>query len=164
VAFFLIVIITLISTNMWSLIWLSNFIFPGFKIEINAVLVVNFLISIGFAVEFCIHTILRYRKAKGNYYKKISSAIEDVVSVVFKGIFLTKFIGLSVLYFSPIPLFVLYYFRVYYIMILTCGFYGLIATPILLDVFGRFAIKETQAHRKSLNDYLNQVQEVNDAV
>ena len=51
-------------------------------------------------------------------------------------------IGLSVLAFSPIPLFVIYYFRVFYVMILICGFYGLLVVPILLDTFGYCISKE----------------------
>lgn len=154
VSFFLVLIVALSSMTMWTMIWISNYIFPGFPVQINAILVVNFIISIGFSVEFCIHSIIRYKRAKGNHQKKIDSTISDIVSVVFQGIFLTKFIGLSVLFFSPIKLFVLYYFRVYYIMIFTCGFYGLIVTPIFLDLFGEKMINKKDEQKKSLNDYI----------
>lgn len=60
---------------------------------------------------------------------KIKKALSERVSVVFQGIFLTKLLGLSVLYWSPIPMFRIYYFRVFYTMILVCGFYGLIVVP-----------------------------------
>lgn len=156
VSFFLVVIVGLSSMTMWTMIWASNYIFPGFKVQINAILVVNFIISIGFCVEFCIHSIIRYKRAKGSHIRKMDSMITDIVSVVFKGIFLTKFIGLSVLCFSPIKLFVLYYFRVYYIMIFTCGFYGLIVTPILLDLLGQRMISKSDDKKKSLNDYIRE--------
>lgn len=67
--------------------------------------------------------------------------MKDILPILFKGIFLTKFIGLSVLYLSPIPLFVVYYFRFYYIMIGACGFFGLIFIPIFLDFAGKSFIK-----------------------
>jgi hypothetical protein len=46
-------------------------------------------------------------------------------SSVFIGIFCTKVIGISILAFAPSPIFTLYYFRMYFIMIFVCGFYGL---------------------------------------
>ena len=129
----------------------------------NAILVVNIIISIGISVEFCIHSILRFQNAKGNSKVKINKVIEEILTVVFKGIFLTKLIGLSVLYFSPIPLFVLYYFRVYYIMVLVCGFYGLIITPILLDIYGKMFLKKDDKlpRKRSLNEFIDKEENVN---
>lgn len=150
-------LVLFVSTNIWTLIWLSNYVFPGIGIEINGILIVNFLICVGLSVEFCLHTIIRFKRAKGDKDTKLKKAINDVVAVVFKGIFVTKLLGLSVLGFSPIPLFVLYYFRVYYIMVLVCGFYGLIVTPILLDVFGdRVEKSKPNSRKKSINEYILQ--------
>lgn len=150
-------LVLFVSTNTWTLLWLSNYIFPGIGIEINGVLVVNFVICIGLSVEFCLHTIMRFKRAKGDKDAKLNKAINDVVAVVFKGIFITKLLGLSVLGFSPIPLFVLYYFRVYYIMILVCGFYGLIVTPVILDLFGGYMSEyKPDSRRKSINEYILQ--------
>lgn len=152
-ALLMVVLVLLISSNIWSIIWIFNYIYPEFIIEMNGVLLVNFIISIGIAVEFCIHSIIRFRNAKGSWEEKRNKIFGDIIPDVFRGIFLTKLIGLSVLYFSPIPLFVLYYFRVYYIMILVCGFYGLIVTPIFVDTFGS---KEWVLDQKkqSFNNYL----------
>lgn len=158
VSAFLVAIVALSSMTIWSALWLSNFVFGGFPVQINAILVVNFLISIGFCVEFCIHALIRYKRAKGDHARKMDTTIADIVSVVFQGIFLTKFIGLSVLYLSPIRLFVIYYFRVYYVMVITCGFYGLVVTPVLLDLFGHRFIRP-ESHKKSLNDYIRAQQE-----
>ena len=57
-------------------------------------------------------------------------------SAVFVGIFCTKIIGVSILGMAPSPIFTLYYFRMYMIMILVCAFYGLCVTPAILMVFG----------------------------
>ena len=150
----MVVLILLISSNIWSIIWIFNYIYPEFIIEMNGILLVNFIISIGIAVEFCIHSIIRFRNAKGSWEEKRTKIFEDIIPDVFRGIFLTKLIGLSVLYFSPIPLFVLYYFRVYYIMILVCGFYGLIVTPIFVDTFGSRRWVQNEK-KESFNHYLN---------
>ena len=155
----MVVVVVFISSNLWSIIWACNYIFQGLPVEINAVLLVNFIISIGISVEFCIHSIIRYRKAKGVHEEKIHKTIKEIVSVVFQGIFLTKLIGLSVLYFSKIPIFVIYYFRVFYAMILVCGWYGLIVVPQLLDIFGTYMIKQSKSRKKSLNEYIRDVQE-----
>lgn len=58
------------------------------------------------------------------------------------------------MYWSPIPLFVIYYFRVFYAIILICGFYGLIVVPQLLDIFGRYFSNKKTSYKKSLNDYI----------
>lgn len=160
VSLFLVVIVACASMSMWSAIWVSNFVFTDFPIQINAILIVNFIISIGFCVEFCIHSVIRYKRAAGTHTRKIDSVFNDIVVVVFKGIFLTKFIGLSVLFISPIKLFVVYYFRVYYIMIFMCGFYGLIVTPALLDTVGHLFVSKKDETKKSFNDFVRERNEV----
>jgi Niemann-Pick C1 protein len=147
----LVFIVLLISSNLWSLMWIQNLIFSGLPIEFNAILVVNLIIAIGFSVEFCIHIIVRFKKAKGNKKMRVKVALNEIGSLVFQGIFITKLIGLSVLYFSKIPLFRLYYFQVYITMILICGFYGLVVTPIILELltFQKFV------NRRTITEYFN---------
>lgn len=147
----LVFIVLLISSNLWSLMWLQNFIFPGLKIEFNAVLVVNLIIAIGFSVEFCIHLIVRFKKAQGNKTIRVRTALNEIGSLVFQGIFLTKLIGLSILFFSPIPLFQLYYFRVYITMILLCAFYGLVVAPHILE---HLTFQEI-VNRRSITEYFS---------
>lgn len=153
VSAFLVVVVGLASAAMWTAIWASNYLLGGLPVQVNGILVVNFVISVGFCVEFCVHSLVRYKRAKGDHLRKMESVAADIQSVVFQGIFVTKFVGLAVLRFSPIQLFVLYYFRVYALMVLTCGVYGLVVTPVLLDLFGpKFVRPDT--HKKSLNDYI----------
>lgn len=79
----LVLMIIFISSNLWTLIWINNFIFPGTPVEINAILLVNFIISIGLSVEFCIHTLVRYTKAKGDHASKLKKIMGEIISVVF---------------------------------------------------------------------------------
>lgn len=67
---------------------------------------------------------------------RVEQALNEMGSSVFVGIFCTKVIGISILGFAPSPIFTLYYFRMYMIMILVCAFYGLCVTPVLLMIFG----------------------------
>lgn len=83
IAIIMVVIVLFISSNLWSLIWICNFIFVGLPVEINGVLLVNFILSIGLSVEFCIHTIVRYKKAKGDHEMKIKKTIKERISIVF---------------------------------------------------------------------------------
>ena len=79
----MVILVIFISSNLWCIIWICNYLFKGLPVEINAVLLVNFIISIGISVEFCIHSIVRYRKAKGTHEEKINKTIQEIVSVVF---------------------------------------------------------------------------------
>ena len=74
-ALLMVCIVLFISSNLWSVIWLCNYMFNGLIVEINGILLVNFVLSIGLSVEFCIHTIVRYNKAKGDHEMKIKKTI-----------------------------------------------------------------------------------------
>lgn len=43
-----------------------NSTISGFKIEINAVSVVNLITSVGLGVEFCVHLVISYMNTAGN--------------------------------------------------------------------------------------------------
>ena len=60
----------------------------------NAVSVVNLITAIGFAVEFCIHTLLKYQKSRGTKVQRIKKAINQMGSSVFSGVFITKLLGI----------------------------------------------------------------------
>jgi len=117
--------------TMITCIWLTNLMVGGIPIRINAISVVNLIAAIGFAVEFCVHVILKYKRTRGTKYQRVSAAVSEMGSSVFIGIFCTKVIGISILAFAPSPIFTLYYFRMYFIMIFVCGFYGLCVTPVM---------------------------------
>ena len=43
---------------------------PGFKIEFNAVFVVNIVMSMGLAVEFCVHVMIAFLRVKGTNHDR----------------------------------------------------------------------------------------------
>lgn len=51
-----------ITFNLIGLVWLTNYIFGGFVIEINAISVVNLVTCVGLAVEFCAHIVMKFMK------------------------------------------------------------------------------------------------------
>lgn len=75
VAVLLVIIVLFISSNLWGVLLICNYVCPGLPIEVNGILLVNFVLSIGLSVEFCIHTIVRYKKAKGDHEMKIKKTI-----------------------------------------------------------------------------------------
>jgi len=81
---------------MITFIWLSNIIFGGIAIRINAISVVNLITAIGFAVEFCVHMLLKYKRSRGTKQVRVFQALNEMGSSVFVGIFCTKIIGISV--------------------------------------------------------------------
>lgn len=60
---------------------------------INAVSVVNLVAAIGFAVEFSVHTLLKYSRTEGTKSYRITTAMNTMGSSVFSGIFCTKLLG-----------------------------------------------------------------------
>ncbi len=50
---------------MIGLSFLSNELFDGFPIQVNAVSVVNLIIAVGLSVEFCVHVMLCFMNSEG---------------------------------------------------------------------------------------------------
>ena len=99
------------------MMWLSNVILGGFAIQLNAVTVVNLVMSLGFSVEFCVHVCIAFNRFYGTKRERAEQALHDMGSSILVGIGSTKFIGVLVLGFAPSTLFRLYYFRMYLFII-----------------------------------------------
>ncbi|CAR28447.1 hypothetical protein ZYGR_0S00770 [Zygosaccharomyces rouxii] len=111
-----------------------------FQIPLNAVSLVNFIICVGLAVEFCIHiarafTIVPYGTKKDRD-SRIKYAMTTVGDSVFKGITMTKFIGVCVLAFAKSKIFQVFYFRMWFSLIILASVHALVFLPILLSLAG----------------------------
>jgi len=51
--------------QLMGVCWLFNVVVGGYPIEMNAVLVVNLVTSIGFGVEFCNHIAMNFMRQQG---------------------------------------------------------------------------------------------------
>ena len=132
--------------TLLGVLWLLNFI-PDYKIELNAVSVVNLVLAAGLSVEFIVHFFIFYNKhKKGDTKDKIKYAMKNVGLSVLIGIVATKIIGksfkkflfklilgVSVLFFAPSKIFQIYYFRMYFFLIIVGFFHGFILLPIFLS-------------------------------
>ncbi len=114
-------------------------------ISLNAISLVNLVISLGIAVEFCSHiarafmgagTGLPFDKEGREKDERAISALVDVGPSVFSGITMTKLIGISVLALTRSKLLEVYYFRMWLALILSGALHGLVLLPVLLSYMG----------------------------
>jgi Niemann-Pick C1 protein len=130
-------------------------------VSLNAISLVNLVISLGIAVEFCSHIARAFMGAgSGLPFDKDPSkerndrafaALVDVgpsVSLsicaswvraykqVFSGITMTKLIGISVLALTKSKLLEVYFFRMWLALILSGALHGLVLLPVLLSYLG----------------------------
>lgn len=55
----------LVFFELMGTMWMLNWVFGGFPVEMNAVFVVNLVTSLGFGVEFCNHLAMSFMRQLG---------------------------------------------------------------------------------------------------
>ncbi|URD77305.1 Sterol-sensing domain of SREBP cleavage-activation [Musa troglodytarum] len=105
-------------------------------IQLNAISVVNLVMSIGIAVEFCVHVMHAFLVNSGDRGSRTTVAVSTMGASVFSGITLTKLVGVIVLRFSKSEVFVVYFFQMYIALVLIGFLHGLVFLPVILSICG----------------------------
>ncbi|CAL9782679.1 unnamed protein product [Musa acuminata subsp. burmannicoides] len=105
-------------------------------IQLNAISVVNLVMSIGIAVEFCVHVMHAFLVNSGDRGSRTKVAVSTMGASVFSGITLTKLVGVIVLRFSKSEVFVVYFFQMYMALVIIGFLHGLVFLPVILSICG----------------------------
>lgn len=117
------------------------------NVSLNAVSLVNIIISVGIGVEFCAHIARAFTipspsildRAHSKFHGKEARAWAALVNVggsVFSGITVTKLLGVCVLAFTRSKIFEVYYFRVWLALVIWAALHALVFLPVALSFFG----------------------------
>lgn len=114
-------------------------------VSLNAVSLVNLVICVGIAVEFCAHVARAYTypsrvtlektKLRGRDARAWASLV-NVGGSVFSGITITKAVGVAVLAFTRSKIFEVYYFRVWVALVVLAAAHSLVWLPVALSFVG----------------------------
>ncbi|KAI1436206.1 patched family-domain-containing protein [Xylaria sp. CBS 124048] len=134
-----------------------------FNVSLNAVSLVNLIICVGIAVEFCAHIARAFTFPAGSVMERAKSrfrgrdarawtALINVGGSVFSGITVTKLLGVCVLAFTRSKIFEIYYFRVWLALVVFAATHALIFLPVALSLVGGEGYTDNESEGRLADD------------
>ncbi|KAI1074177.1 multidrug efflux transporter AcrB transmembrane domain-containing protein, partial [Whalleya microplaca] len=137
-----------------------------FNVSLNAVSLVNLIICVGIAVEFCAHIARAFMFPSGSVMERAKNrfrgrdarawtALVNVGGSVFSGITVTKLLGVCVLAFTRSKIFEIYYFRVWLALVIFAATHALIFLPVALSLAGGEGYVDPESEGGLVEDLAN---------
>ena len=107
------------------------------NIPLNAISLVNLLLSVGIAVEFSANIVQAYTTSKEvGRTNKARHALRKTGPAIVSGIAMTNFVGVIVLAAAKSQLFVVFYFRMFFTINVLCVAHTIVFLPAFLAFLG----------------------------
>lgn len=107
----------------------------AFELKMNGVAIVNLIVAIGVSVEFTAHVVRAFMTSRGARHERAAEALAIMLVPVSAGAASTL-LGVSVLAFAAFPYYVLYYFRMFVLIVLVGYANGVLLLPVVLSLVG----------------------------
>mmetsp|Transcript_10021 Transcript_10021/g.16011 ORF Transcript_10021/g.16011 Transcript_10021/m.16011 type:complete len:1253 (+) Transcript_10021:58-3816(+) len=125
-------LIALVEVELYGLIAWSG-------LKLNAVVMVNLIMSMGIAVEFLSHIARAFMLARGTRSERAAHAVNTLGLATVNGT-LTTFLGILPIAFSYYTYFVNYFFLQYVLILAVCLLQGVVVLPVVLSLVGPDAV------------------------
>ena len=116
-------------------------------IKLNAVSLVNLVMSVGLSIEYIMHIIREFHFNSGKTsFEKVYNSITTVGLSVFNG-GCSTFLGIVLLVFVEFPVFEVYYFRMYFLCVVIGLLYSLAFLPAFLFLCGSLLSNNSSSNK-----------------